>query len=440
MTREATLHLDEARQLLTSSLKTRWSELDLERALVIEDAFGRFSLACWGRRAAEPMLRDLLAAIGPYAASLFWAPDNAEFDPLELDSSWDESSPAEDDTGTPPLPLRICVRHRMLPAWQQCRSVPLWPVVGSDSCPIVSFYSFKGGMGRTTALATFAIDRARRGDRVVVIDLDLDAPGLGSILSVESPAPYGVVDYLMEAPIVRQQLDLLDYSSMVHLGKLSTEGSIRMFAAGRLDLHYLGKLARLDFEQPGEGLPQHPLDGLLHQVRDELRPDWILLDSRTGFSETAGILLSGMAHFHVLVGVNSTQSWEGLTYAIRRLGADRLRRGYSQAEILLIHAMVPQLSKEPLADLSQRFAEQAEDIFRDSYYAASDEVSEQDIWYLDDAASESAPHRAQQLSYLPSLAQCATIEDLLLALDSNLGGYAQFSELLARRIAASWNP
>jgi hypothetical protein len=46
VTRIPTLHLDEARNKLLSSLREKWNGLKLERVLVIEDAFGRFSLGC----------------------------------------------------------------------------------------------------------------------------------------------------------------------------------------------------------------------------------------------------------------------------------------------------------------------------------------------------------------------------------------------------------
>src|SRR5262245_39774538 len=43
---------------------------------------------------------------------------------------------------------------------------------------IVTFYSFKGGVGRTMALANVAALLARWGRKVLVIDWDLEAPGL----------------------------------------------------------------------------------------------------------------------------------------------------------------------------------------------------------------------------------------------------------------------
>ncbi|MFD2144333.1 AAA family ATPase [Mucilaginibacter antarcticus] len=44
--------------------------------------------------------------------------------------------------------------------------------------PVVAFYSYKGGMGRTTTLTSYALDLAiHKNKKVVIIDCDLEAPG-----------------------------------------------------------------------------------------------------------------------------------------------------------------------------------------------------------------------------------------------------------------------
>lgn len=70
-------------------------------------------------------------------------------------------------------------------------------------------------------------------------------------------------------------------------------GEILIFPVGRFDETYLLKLARLDFSLPDEG--EHPLVILLRQIRDELHPDWILLDARAGLSASAGFALGGIS-------------------------------------------------------------------------------------------------------------------------------------------------
>ncbi|MBK9032247.1 MAG: P-loop NTPase [Myxococcales bacterium] len=52
--------------------------------------------------------------------------------------------------------------------------------------PIVAtFYSLRGGVGRSTALAYTAHILASRGKRVVCVDLDLEAPGLAALFGRE---------------------------------------------------------------------------------------------------------------------------------------------------------------------------------------------------------------------------------------------------------------
>src|SRR5437016_1288362 len=54
----------------------------------------------------------------------------------------------------------------------------------------VTFYSFKGGVGRTMALLNAACILAGRGRRVLMIDFDLEAPGLTFLaLKQLSPSP-----------------------------------------------------------------------------------------------------------------------------------------------------------------------------------------------------------------------------------------------------------
>ena len=56
--------------------------------------------------------------------------------------------------------------------------VPARSDASRDDGKIVTFYSFKGGVGRTTALGITAARLAQDGHRVLCIDLDLEAPGL----------------------------------------------------------------------------------------------------------------------------------------------------------------------------------------------------------------------------------------------------------------------
>src|SRR5262249_17264065 len=156
------------------------------------------------------------------------------------------------------------------------------------------------------ALSSFAIQRAHAGERVCVFDLDLDSPGVGNLLSADLEgltSQWGVVDYLLEQ--ATGQLQLSEYFH--RCDRLAGAGEIIVFGAGVVDDLYPTKLARVNLEESAP-IDEVGLGRLLLQARDELKPHWILLDARTGISESAGRLLSGMAHLHVLLGTTQNQS------------------------------------------------------------------------------------------------------------------------------------
>src|SRR4051794_15385011 len=58
----------------------------------------------------------------------------------------------------------------------------------------VSFYSFKGGHGRSTTLANIANLWSRTGKKVLCLDLDLESPGLAGLYGLPLSTP-GFVEY-----------------------------------------------------------------------------------------------------------------------------------------------------------------------------------------------------------------------------------------------------
>jgi Mrp family chromosome partitioning ATPase len=69
---------------------------------------------------------------------------------------------------------------------------------------IVTFYSYKGGVGRSMALANVATWYRLQGLQVVMIDWDLEAPGLESFFATESA----------ERDLLRAKIGLVDLLSM----------------------------------------------------------------------------------------------------------------------------------------------------------------------------------------------------------------------------------
>ena len=73
------------------------------------------------------------------------------------------------------------------------------PARTATGVPRIVFVSLKGGVGRSTAPGVVAAHLSRRGRRVLAVDFDLEAPGLGTMLLNERELPsYGTLDYLIE--------------------------------------------------------------------------------------------------------------------------------------------------------------------------------------------------------------------------------------------------
>jgi Mrp family chromosome partitioning ATPase len=73
------------------------------------------------------------------------------------------------------------------------------PKPAKTKVPKVVFSSLKGGVGRSTALCVLAAHFSRRGRRVLAVDFDLEAPGIGTMLLHQDELPkFGTLDYVVE--------------------------------------------------------------------------------------------------------------------------------------------------------------------------------------------------------------------------------------------------
>ena len=187
----------------------------------------------------------------------------------------------------------------------------------------VTFYSLRGGVGRSTALAHTARILAERGKKVVCLDMDLEAPGLGALFGVEHKVEsgMGVVDLLISL----DQGSSPDFSQ--HLIPVGDGEQIFLIPAGIPDAAYAHDLTILD---PGAWYNEesNPLRMLFEGVRKSLPfvPDVILVDSRTGISSISAPLLFEQADLAVVVLFPHEQARRGTEALVRGLmGAPNYR-------------------------------------------------------------------------------------------------------------------
>src|SRR5262245_10026130 len=112
---------------------------------------------------------------------------------------------------------------------------------------IVTFYSYKGGVGRTMAMSNIAVLLARRGMKVLAVDWDLEAPGLERYFGyfTVKPAKGGLLPLLKS----QQRGSRAHYRS--HLSHVSGEGfELDLLPSGReADPSYSSTLERFDWDQ-----------------------------------------------------------------------------------------------------------------------------------------------------------------------------------------------
>lgn len=187
------------------------------------------------------------------------------------------------------------------------------------SCPIISFYSYKGGVGRTTALALFASHYAMHsGKKVFVIDCDFEAPGLINFYGINNAesSKNGLVEYLKDKEAYSEITLRDDYVyevSRVYSGK----GEIFLLPAGNIfdeiDRHdYLEALARLDIHSTSTIVDQ--FKDLIKSINQEYEPDVILIDSKTGFNDIFGIIANKLSDVVIGFFGNNIQNRPGLHF------------------------------------------------------------------------------------------------------------------------------
>jgi tetratricopeptide (TPR) repeat protein len=218
-------------------------------------------------------------------------------------------------------------------------TMPTAPPLGR----IITFYSYKGGIGRTMALANVAWILASNGHRVLAIDWDLESPGLHRYFHPflvdkqlrESP---GVIDMIRAyasaatRPVDTADAPDLDLEDLAQIQRYASSldypfpdgGGIDLVPAGRQEPAYSGTVLTFnwdDFYRRLEG------GAFLVALREDLRRhyDYVLLDSRTGLSDNAGICTVLLPDVVVDCFALSNQSIEGavaIAHSIRRQRSD----------------------------------------------------------------------------------------------------------------------
>lgn len=242
---------------------------------------------------------------------------------------------------------------------------------GANGKKVITFYSFKGGMGRTTALAAVALTLIRQGKNVMMVDTDLEAPGLATLFFDEELIDRGVLDYLIEHEI-DDRVPITNYILDVTNPALLEENEEHLFLmpAGKVDENYLQKLARIDFQDNRPGYLREALTILLTDIKEHYDVDYILMDARAGFHDMGGIAVAQLPHGAVLFGNDSRQSWDGLTQVLRTI-AEGHRVDFP---VMIVDTMCPKAVSESYISARNHFINKSYTVCVENYYDTEGEI------------------------------------------------------------------
>src|SRR5262249_55611764 len=188
---------------------------------------------------------------------------------------------------------------------------------------VITFYSYKGGAGRTMALANVAWILASSGYRVLAVDWDLESPGLHRFFHPLLADPQlhtsdAVIDLIRESaaavsdfetasvqPDVRRYAVSLDW-------RFANSGELDLLPAGRQGPAYSGTVSTFDWPSFYDRLGGAAFLADLRKNMSE-HYDYTLIDSRTGLSDSAGICTVLLPDTVVSCFTLSTQSIDGAT-------------------------------------------------------------------------------------------------------------------------------
>jgi MinD-like ATPase involved in chromosome partitioning or flagellar assembly len=235
----------------------------------------------------------------------------------------------------------------------------------------ITFYSYKGGVGRSLALANIAIRLTEFNKKICLIDFDLEAPGLHLKFPLETESidiTKGLVDYIYEYSnngILPKSISdyCIEYT-------LTNKKSFHFLPAGNINSsNYWKKLSSINwfelmFENKG-GL-RFFID-LKTKIKNEINPDFLLIDSRTGVSEMSGITLSLLGDEIVIVAANNKENLDGAKRIIKSLKTSHNLITNKWPAIQFVLSRIPFTDEPQDRAKEQRLLENISSEFKDVY-------------------------------------------------------------------------
>jgi len=202
---------------------------------------------------------------------------------------------------------------------------------------VFTFYSYKGGVGRSMAMANIGALLARWGKKILVIDWDLEAPGLENYFKqgnetriTELNKKEGLIDLLLkrknDSNYTDAEIKWTDFISTVPVlisNNSSKQITVDILTAGRKDESYIKRVREMDY---GSFYDDHRGGDFLEGIREYWisKYDFVLIDSRTGLTDSSGVCSIQMPDVLVMLFTATDLGFKGtLEIAQRAIKAQK---------------------------------------------------------------------------------------------------------------------
>lgn len=221
----------------------------------------------------------------------------------------------------------------------------------------ITFYSYKGGVGRTLLVANFARYLSHCAKKVYVLDFDLEAPGLHFKFglkqnenSVLKPIQRGLVDYLYSSIVLKDTpKSLVPYTKDVT--NFSNEGgSILFMPAGNAPSYeYTQTLSKINWhslffkKKTPRGVSL--FNTLKKRIERDFKPDYLLIDSRTGITEISATAVHLLADKLVCMFLSNPENLMGMRTIIQSVQKSNTMLDRKPTEIIPVVTRIPEMDE-----------------------------------------------------------------------------------------------
>jgi len=236
---------------------------------------------------------------------------------------------------------------------------------------IVTFYSYKGGVGRTQLVANLATFFCfHKGLKILLIDWDLEAPGLHFYFDKPALKSPGIIDILDEYNEISSQLngnvpvkDLPAFNKekyCVNLTKsVRNSGVIDLITAGIYDNLFNKRINSFDWFSFFDKFNGINYIEFLKEKLNSFQYDYIFIDSRTGITDYSGITNVQMPEVNVIVTTPNHQNFEGSLKIINGIeNSSYIRNGNRKAIIFPLLSKIETSLISKSAEWENKFVSQ----------------------------------------------------------------------------------